>query len=141
LQQTGKAPVVARHQNYRTLVDASGCCRFVNVPLRELTELFSAAWGEEISLDELYTAGERIFNLKRALNLKLGLTPRQSEVLPRLWTQPLDEGGTGGYVPDWEAMLREYYDYRSWDWDTGRPHPEKLAALGLGDIARNLWGA
>jgi aldehyde:ferredoxin oxidoreductase len=140
-QEAGKAPAVARHQDYRGLINASGCCQFVNVPFRELPELFSAAWGEAVSMEELCAAGERIFNLKRALNLKLGLDPRRSEVLPKLWTRPLDEGGTQGYVPDWETMLREYYDYRAWDWETGRPYPEKLAALGLEDIARDLWGA
>jgi aldehyde:ferredoxin oxidoreductase len=139
-QESGKAPIVARHQDYRTLVDASGCCLFVNVPLRELQELFSAAWGKEISLDSLYTAGERIFNLKRALNLKLGLKARQSEIFPQLWAQPLTEGGTEGFVPDWELMLREYYEYRQWEWETGRPRPEKLAALGMEDIADDLWG-
>jgi aldehyde:ferredoxin oxidoreductase len=110
------------------------------VPLQELPELFSAAWGEAVSLNELYTAGERIFNLKRALNLKLGLNPRQSEVFPRLWTQPLDEGSSAGFVPDWEGMLREYYEYRQWDWDTGRPCSAKLVGLGLEDIAGDLWG-
>ena len=139
-QEEGKAPIVVTHQNYRTLVDSSGCCQFVNVPLRELSELFSAAWGEEVSLMELYTAGERIFNLKRALNLKLGLDPRQSEVFPKLWNQPLEEGGTEGFVPNWEGMLCEYYEYRQWDWNTGRPYPEILAALGLEDIAHDLWG-
>ena len=139
-QEAGKALLVARHQNYRTLVDASGCCLFINVPLQELAELFSAAWGEAVSLNELYTAGERIFNLKRALNLKLGLNPRQSEVFPRLWTQPLGEGSSAGFVPDWEGMLREYYEYRQWDWDTGRPCSAKLVGLGLEDIAGDLWG-
>ncbi len=139
-QDAGKAPVVARHQNYRTLVDSSGCCQFVNVPLRELPELFSAAGGGEASLDDLYVAGERIFNLKRALNLKLGLKPRQSEVFPKLWTRGLDDGGTEGFVPDWKGMLREYYSYRQWDWVTGRPLPEKLIALGLEDILHDLWG-
>lgn len=140
-QQAGKAAVVARHQDYRTLVDSSGCCQFVNVPLKELPELFSAAWGEPVSLEQLRTAGERIFNLKRALNLKLGLNPRQSEVFPKLWTQPLNEGGTQGFVPNWEDMLREYYDYRHWDWDSGRPCPEKLVALGLDELVQDLWGS
>ena len=99
-----------------------------------------AAWGQPVSLEELYQAGQRIFNLKRALNLKLGLDPRRSEVLPRLWTSPFEEGGTEGFVPDWEAMLREYYAYRDWDWDTGRPYPDILDALGLKDIACDLWG-
>ncbi|UCC88554.1 MAG: aldehyde ferredoxin oxidoreductase family protein [Anaerolineales bacterium] len=138
-QESGKAPTVARHQNYRAMVDSSGCCQFVNMPFRELPELFSAAWGEEVSLDDLYTAGERIFNLKRVLNLKLGLNPRQSEIFPELWTRPLSEGGTQGFVPDWQLMLREYYEYRQWDWETGRPRPEKLVTLGLGDMADELW--
>ena len=77
--------------------------------------------------------------MKRALNLKLGLNPRQSEVFPELWTEPLEEGGTQGFVPDWEEMLREYYAYRRWDWNTGRPCPDKLVGLGLEHIARDLW--
>jgi aldehyde:ferredoxin oxidoreductase len=133
-QESGKPAMVARHQDYRSLVDASGCCQFVNVPLAELPEFFSAAWGEGLSLAELYAAGERIFNLKRVLNLKLGLNPRRTEVFPRLWTQALEEGGTQGYVPDWENMLREYYAYRDWDWESGRPSREKLTALGMEDL-------
>jgi aldehyde:ferredoxin oxidoreductase len=133
-QESGKAAMVARHQDYRSLIDASGCCQFVNVPLAEFLELFSAAWGEKLSLAELYTAGERIFNLKRVLNLKLGLNPRRTEVFPRLWTQALEEGGTQGYVPNWESMLREYYAYRDWDWESGRPSREKVMALDMQDL-------
>jgi aldehyde:ferredoxin oxidoreductase len=132
-QEAGKAPIVARHQNYRTLIDASGCCTFVNVSLEQLTELFQAAWGRQTSLEALVLAGERIFNLKRLLNLKLGLNPRQDEVLPKLLTIPLD-GPTGGFVPDWEGMLKEYYAYRNWDWQSGYPGPKKLAELDLLDL-------
>jgi len=139
-QEAGKAATVARHQDYRSLVDASGCCQFVNVPISELPELFSAAWGEAVSLEDLTRAGERIFNMKRALNLKLGMNPRQGEHFPRLWTQALEEGGAAGFVPDWEGMLRQYYAYRQWDWDTGRPRPEKLVDLELEDIVHDLWG-
>lgn len=132
-QEAGKAPLVARHQNYRTMVDASGCCTFVNVPLDILPSMFQAAWGKKTTLDELILAGERIFNLKRLLNLKLGLNPRRDEVLPKLLTIPL-EGPTEGFVPDWEAMLKEYYQYRDWDWETGYPSPKKLAQLSLADL-------
>jgi aldehyde:ferredoxin oxidoreductase len=133
-QESGKPAMVARHQDYRSFIDASGCCQFVNVPLAELPELFSAAWGDRLSLAELYTAGERIFNLKRVLNLKLGLNPRQTEVFPQLWRQALEEGGAQGYVPNWESMLREYYIARDWDWDSGRPSREKLVELGMEDL-------
>lgn len=129
-QETGKAAIVARHQDYRTLIDASGCCTFVNMPLDNLVTMFQSALGKVITLAQLIEAGERIFTLKRLLNLKLGLIPRKSEVLPQLLTIPLD-GPTSGFVPDWQAMLREYYQYRGWDWDTGYPSPEKLGQLGL----------
>jgi metallo-beta-lactamase family protein len=37
-------------------------------------------------------------------------------------------------------MLREYYAYRDWDWETGKPRREKLLALGMAEIAKDLWG-
>ncbi len=137
-QVEGKAPLVARHQDYRTLVDASGCCIFVNVHLDVLPELFSAVWGKEVSLDDLMQAGERIFTLKRLLNLKLGLDPRRDEVMPKLLDTPLTEGPTEGFVPDWRTMLKEYYQYRDWDWDTGYPSARKLAQLGLADLVGQM---
>jgi aldehyde:ferredoxin oxidoreductase len=48
-------------------------------------------------------------------------------------TIPLD-GPTGGFVPDWEGMLKEYYAYRNWDWQSGYPGPKKLAELDLLDL-------
>jgi len=133
-QESGKAWQVVRHQNYRSMVDASGMCQFVNVPLDVLPDSFKAVWGKSVSLEALVLAGERIFNLKRLLNLKLGLVPRRDEVLPKLLTIPYPEGATAGFVPDWELMLREYYAERDWDWDTGRPSAAKLAQLGLADL-------
>jgi len=36
-------------------------------------------------------------------------------------------------------MLREYYQARGWDWDTGKPSREKLEELGLGWVVEDLW--
>jgi len=36
-------------------------------------------------------------------------------------------------------MLYAYYDARGWDLDTGRPSRERLHALGLPDVAADLW--
>jgi len=82
--------------------------------------------------------GERIWNLKRVLNHRLGLA-REDDRLPRLLLAPLNEGGTEGHVPDLELMLREYYQDRSWDPETGQPGREKLEELGLGWVAEELW--
>ena len=134
-QEQGKAPFVVWHQNYRSMVDSSGMCNFVNIPLDILPDTFKAVLGHDVSLNELVLLGERIFNLKRLLNLKLGMVPRRDEVMPKLLTVPYGEGATGGFVPDWEMMLREYYAVRDWDWESGRPSAAKLAELGLSDLA------
>jgi aldehyde:ferredoxin oxidoreductase len=67
------------------------------------------------------------------LNLKLGLT-RADEVMPKLLTQPLNEGGSEGFVPDVDLLLDEYYRERDWDKKNGRPSAAKLAALGLTEL-------
>jgi len=119
-REKGKAEVVARHQNWRSVCDALITCILMNVPIQGLVDMLNAATGWDIDLEEMMTAGERIFNLKRALNIKLGWRP-EGERLPSLLLQPLEEGGTGGYVPDVERLLLDYYRVRGWDRETGKP--------------------
>jgi aldehyde:ferredoxin oxidoreductase len=38
-----------------------------------------------------------------------------------------------------ELMLKEYYAYRKWDWETGKPTKEQLIALGLDKEATDLY--
>jgi aldehyde:ferredoxin oxidoreductase len=52
-----------------------------------------------------------------------------------------EEGSTAGTSPDMDTLLREYYDFRKWDWNTGKPTREKLIELGLEDAARDLWSS
>jgi len=126
----GKAASVARHQHWRTTCNALVVCFFAVLSPAELAELLSAAAGEDWTVDELLTAGERAWNLKRLYNLRLGWTPAQ-EKLPRLLLQSLPEGGQMGAVPDMDVLLDEYYAASGWDRPSGRPAPEKLAELGL----------
>jgi aldehyde:ferredoxin oxidoreductase len=95
--------------------------------------MVQAATGRHETIETLARAGERIFTLKRLINLKLGLS-RADEAMPRLLTKPLTEGGTEGFVPDVDRMLTEYYRERDWDIETGRPSAACLAALDLGDL-------
>lgn len=126
----GKAANVARHQHWRTLHNALVMCFFAVVPAQTVVEQVQAATGIERSLDDLLRIGERAWNLKRAYNLRLGLTPA-AEKLPRLLREALPGGGQEGHVPDLPAMLAEYYAASGWDPVTGWPLPEKLAQLGL----------
>ncbi len=136
----GKAEQVARHQNWRSVCASLVQCLFPNPPVKNTVEMLAAATGFDVRLDNVLAYGERMWDLKRALNIKLGYDARASERLPRLMCQPLTEGGTEGHVPDLEPMLSEYYAQREWDWTSGKPCRAKLIALGMPEVAKDLWG-
>jgi aldehyde:ferredoxin oxidoreductase len=138
LEDAGKGPLVARHQNWRSVTNALVVCIFNNAPAQCHADLLNAATGRQETLDSLLHIGERIWNLKRAYNNRLGLT-RADDRLPKLLSQPLAEGGTQGHVPNLELMLGEYYQARGWDAETGKPGQGKLKELGLGWVAEELW--
>jgi len=127
---SGKAHFVARHQDYRTVCNALVVCFFAATPPSTLVELLSAASGLDWTLDEMMKAGERAWNLKRLINLRLGWM-RDQEKLPPLLLQPLPDGGQMGTVPDMQVLLEEYYAARGWDPATGGPLADKLRELGL----------
>ncbi|MFH1909429.1 MAG: aldehyde ferredoxin oxidoreductase family protein [Chloroflexota bacterium] len=133
-----KAANVARHQDWRTVFNALVMCFFANVPGETVVELINAACGLDWSVEDMLRCGERGWNLKRAINNRLGLT-RANDKLPKALLEPLCDGGAAGYVPPIEEMLEAYYAARGWDPETGRPSKEKLLALGLADVANDLW--
>jgi aldehyde:ferredoxin oxidoreductase len=137
-QEEGRAPVMVRHQEWRSAGDALISCHMVNVPGDGLVSMLAAATGWELAREDVFEAGERILNLKRALNLRWGLKP-SDERLPGLFRQPLEEGGTAGYVPDGERLLADYYEARQWDRATGKPHKQKLLQLGLDEVVDELY--
>jgi aldehyde:ferredoxin oxidoreductase len=133
-----KAINVAKHQEWRTVHNALVLCKFGNVSPTTVVDLINAACGLEWTIDDLLEAGERAWNLKRAINNRLGLT-RENDKLPKAFLEPLPDGGSAGFVIDFEPMLKAYYQARDWDWDTGFPSLEKLKSLGLDWVADDLW--
>ena len=134
-----KAASVARHQEWRTIDNAVVMCIFANVEAREKVELINAACGLDWSVDDMMKFGERSWNLKRAINNRMGLT-RANDKLPKALLAPFPDGGSEGFVPDIEGMLAAYYEARGWDVETGKPTNEKLIELGMEDVAIDLWG-
>ena len=133
-----KAANVARHQDWRTVYNSLVMCIFANVSPQTQVELINAACGLEWDVDEMLRCGERGWNLKRAINIRLGLT-RENDKLPKALLEPYQEGGAEGYVIPFDEMIKAYYAARGWDPGTGRPTKEKLESLNLGDIAKDLW--
>ena len=100
--------------------------------------LVNAACGLNWDLEDMMQFGERSWNLKRAINVRMGLTA-SNDKLPKALLEPYKEGGSEGYIPDLKSMLLAYYEARGWDVDTGKPTKEKLISIGLADIADDLW--
>jgi aldehyde:ferredoxin oxidoreductase len=137
--QAEKAANVARHQDWRTVFNAIVMCIFANVEPQEQVDLINAACGLNWSVADMMKFGERSWNLKRAINNRLGLTA-QNDKLPKALLTPFPDGGSEGFVPDIQGMLYAYYAARGWDRETGKPSREKLTELGLEDVARDVWG-
>jgi aldehyde:ferredoxin oxidoreductase len=106
--------------------------------LENLSQIYSAATGIEMSSAKLLEAGERVFNVYKAFNVKMGTT-RLDDLPSRGTTWPPDkplvtEGKDYGTL---NQILDEYYDERGWN-QNGIPTKTKLASLGLQDIAENI---
>ncbi len=133
----GKAALVARHQDYRSLSNSLVVCIFARVPVTTQIELYNAAVGADWDIEQFVAAGSRIWNLKRVINHRLGLT-RANDTLPRLLREPLPDGPNAGHVPDFDLLMREYYAARGWDATSGRPTRTTLESLDLGFAADAL---
>ncbi|MGY5880524.1 MAG: aldehyde ferredoxin oxidoreductase family protein [Candidatus Thorarchaeota archaeon] len=127
-----EADIVAKHQNFRALTNSTVICNFYPLNGEELTKFLNLVTGWNLPVEEIVVTGERIFTMMRLLNLKLGYDTT-NEKLPELITRPL-EGPTEGHVPDIEAQLKTWYEYRGWDRKSGKPPADKLKSLGLADL-------
>jgi aldehyde:ferredoxin oxidoreductase len=88
-------------------------------------------------VDELLKAGERTFQLQRALSCKLGVTAKD-DVLPELALRPIPDSGQEGHVPNMGKMMPEYYALRDWDAQTGKPSRKRLESLNMPEIAASI---
>jgi aldehyde:ferredoxin oxidoreductase len=133
-----KSANVARHQDWRTLFNSIVMCIFANSDPEMQVKLINAACGLDWTVEDMMRCGERGWNIKRAINNRMGLTA-QNDSLPKAMLQPFPDGGSAGYVPDLQAMLQAYYEARGWDPETGKPLPDKLFELGLEEIVEDIW--
>jgi aldehyde:ferredoxin oxidoreductase len=122
------------------------------------SKLLSAVTGREIDEKGLYRAGERIFNLQRAILAREGHRGRDFDVISDYnFSKPLKfdlhnpellSPGEGdavvskrGAVLDrdrFEELKDEYYALRGWDVGSGLQTRASLEDLGLGEMADDL---
>jgi len=125
-----KGRIAARAQAWRSVYNALTVCHFMNPGAGNILNALNAATGWDYSLDELLDAGKRIFSLKRIINHNLGST-KSDDRLPDFMLKPLPDGGTLGFVPDLEPLLKGAYQEHGWGGETGMPAEETLKRLRL----------
>jgi len=124
------ATMSARAQDYRALYSSLIICVFANPIPSTIAELVQSATGLNCDIETLKNYGERIFMIKRLFNLKMGISPRDDR-LPKILLKPLDGTECAGKSPNFKQLKTEYYHYREWYLETGKPKIEDLARLGL----------
>ncbi len=132
-----KMAMVARIMDFRAMTNSLILCHFEDVPIPNLLELIRTVTGWTWSVADFRTTAARIFELKRLINARLGMTPADDR-LPERVLKAYQDGPTAGYAPDLTTMLTHYYAARSWDPATGIATRERLEALGLATLAQTI---
>jgi len=117
------AELVVTFQDYASVFNPLGLCKFIckgEVAPAHVAAMVNAAMGWEWTADDLLAAGRRIYDLKRRIDLALGITCADDTLPPRMLNEPRPTGSAAGSLPDLEPMLEHYYRLRGWD-EQGRP--------------------
>ena len=127
------ARIAVKIQDFRAVYNALIMCHFAMPPFIDIIKGFELATGYDFSVDEIMNVGERITNLKRMINFKMGMTI-ENDKLPKIMSYKLQEGGAKDKIPNLKLQLKEYYKLRNWSSDTGLPEDEKIEKLNLTDF-------
>ncbi len=137
VENPAEAKVVKDLEDALTVFDAVGTCKLMGMALatEDWVDMIANCVGWKFDVSDFRKAGERIYNLARAFSVREGLTRADDSLPRRLVEEPLPEGVAEGHkVEKLDQSLDAYYEFRNWDKKTGKPTPEKLKELGLGDI-------
>jgi aldehyde:ferredoxin oxidoreductase len=111
------------------------------------SRLFSAVTGVSMEPGKLAQAGERIWNLRRAVMVQRENRTRQDDTLNEPYFEKaitcpggVSRGRLIGPIDraQFERLKDRYYELWGWDVRTGRPTRGKLEALGLKEVADKL---
>jgi len=138
LDEETKPELVVASENYSAVSDALGVCKFTTTEtyalrVEDLADALTA-WGWPVDGRALLEAGERIVNLERLLNARMGISSQDDCLPERFLSEPVvvSSGGKARTItlkslPD---MLSRYYTLRGWT-SNGHPTEETCERLGL----------
>lgn len=122
-----------------SLADALGVCKFLTkwlsaglIGIEEFSKWLTPSTGLDISPQELFEIGERIYNVERLFLARQGFR-REHDNVPPKFTKPWTHGpraGTRIEMDKFQELLSRYYQLHGWD-EEGVPSDSTLERLGL----------
>ena len=139
----GKGAIVKSIQDTTAAYDSILLCGFPAsfcwmTPGHYAQLMYAATGIEEFAeADFFHTAGERIYNIERAFNVREGFA-RKDDYLPlKFMKEPVPNGPCKGQVYEMDELLDDYYAARGWD-GNGIPTQKKMEGLDLAAEAHEL---
>lgn len=145
----GKEKLVRYHEMLHRLNNSLGICHFgtkdvTNPGFPEISELYNAATGNALAVEDLQRASLRILNLEKAFNILHAGFDRSDDYPPRrAMEEAIISRAAGGKEfkiekEKYDALLDKYYDMHGWDRKTSFPTRKCLENLGLQKVADDL---
>lgn len=130
----GKGRLVKIFQDFCEVLESLVICKFslyANIRSSHIIKLLNLSTGWDIDVNELMKIGERAFNLKRLINVRLGIS-RKDDVLPKRFFDVSRDDAKKWRCPNVSKIMDDYYKSRGWT-EEGIPKEEKLKELSLCD--------
>ncbi len=131
----GKGELTATFQDLHAVSDSFDICKFNAFAegIEEYVLQYNGMTGRDVTEDELFETGERIYNLERYYNNLAGFDGEDDTLPGRFVKGHPDaipgQGASEGELAELDEMKAEYYDHRGWV--DGVVPDEKLDALGI----------
>lgn len=132
LSTDGKPELVKRYQDLAAVLDSLGLCNWplMGVKFNNIVPMINSCLGTDYKADDLMKIGERIWNLEKLFNMKVGFDHTHDTLPGRFLNEPITDGPAKGQISKLDEMLPGYYELRGWN-EKGEPRGDTLQALGL----------
>jgi len=135
--------LVREREDMWTVIDSLMLCKFIRSILgnyKTMARLYALVTGLEMTEESLQKAGERIYNLEKAYNVREGWKSENDYPAPRVMSDPIKSGVAKGAVvtkEEFDLLFKAYCKERGWT-PQGVPTKHKLLELELNKAAEEL---
>ncbi len=110
------AEAVKTKQDFVAALDSLQVCAFSSMAFEpdDYVDALNAATGWDWDAQVLRSIGERVFEIERAFNNRLGIGGEQDRLPAKFTSREIEDGINKGRICRLEPMLARYYELRGW---------------------------